>query len=130
MKNIILLTVCLMFIMTGRALAVPDIQTKVLFSNQTTTANSVVTDTGTRTKKTVMVNGNYSASVYGNYSGTVAFQCGPTAAGPWTTCKDRANTAASATTNTYFVLDDLARFIRAAYTQGKHGVTVWLFYAE
>ena len=107
-----------------------DIQTKVLLTNQSTTVNSAVTDTGLRTRKTVIINGTYSASVYGNYSGTVAVQCAPTATGPWVTCKDRANTATSATTNTYFVLDDFARYVRAAYTQGKHGVTVWLSYGE
>jgi hypothetical protein len=81
MKNIII-AFFLVLATAVSAFAVTDIQTKVLLTNQTTTADSVVTDTGLRTKKTVVVNGNYSASVYGNYSGTVAVQCAPTATGP------------------------------------------------
>lgn len=108
---------------------------------QTALMTNMSTQTGQWVKvagyplKTIQINGNYSASVYGNYSGTVLIQCAQTTAagvaGPAVTCKDSgASTATSATTNTLFTVRDLSDWVRAVYTKSKHNVTVIMNYAQ
>lgn len=100
------------------------------YSGTIATQYSAATNTGKFTKKAVVVNGMYNATTYGNFSGTFLLQCGPTASGPWTTCKDIANTAVSTATNAHFNINSNTPFIRASWAKTKHRISVWLFYSE
>lgn len=122
--------------MTGFAtLAVADSSQyqAALMTNMSTQTGQWVKVTG-YPLKTIQVNGNYSASAYGNYSGTVLIQCAQTTAGvagPAVTCKDAgSSTATSATTNTLFTVRDLSDWVRAVYTKSKHNVTIIMNYAQ
>jgi hypothetical protein len=99
-------------------------------ANYSSAAATTAFSTGYMRKKTVHITGNYAAATFGNFSGTVAMQCGPTSSGPWVTCKDAGNTAVSTTTPAVYNLDNLSSYVRFLFTKTKHAVTVWLFYSE
>lgn len=133
MKNIVLAFIGIL-LLASIAMAVESIQKKELFSGyssaNSTTVYSTATNTGTFTKKSIIINGNYKSGTYGNYSGTVVLQGAPTASGPWVTLKDKSGNATSATTNTVFHLEDLVQYVRASWTKTKHQISVWMYYAK
>jgi hypothetical protein len=113
--------------------ATSNIFTKSLLTNQATSATSTAFNTGIFTKKTVVVSGMTAPGTFTNYSGTVAFNCGPTAAGPLVACKDKTGNAVTLThTNGLFVLDDQTQFIQAVWTKTRAAATknigVWILY--
>ena len=142
MKKILSLSLALLFIVAlivpGAAIAATDIQNKALFtlfsSAFSTATNSAVTNTGLRTRKTVIINGYKTASTFGNFSGTFVLKGAPTSTGPWVTLKDINGNAVSATANTIYTVDDLSQFIMGTYTRGAgrgaKKIGVFLYYAE
>lgn len=105
---------------------------KMLFSNSSTVQGAASYSSAVKVSpselKSVVVNGVYQGGTFGNFSGTVLLQCGPSSTGPWTTCKDVGGNAVSSTSNGHFNLESMIPYVRASWTRTKHRVSVWLYY--
>ena len=136
MRNIIV-TIFVTLCLATSALAGPNVKQVVPFSmyssaNSTAVYSTVINATPFR-KKTVVVNGyNMSSTTSAALSGTALVQCGPTQAGPWTTCvsNNYAQTAISMTSNGSMTWEDVSGYIRVSWAKTAGLVKVWLNLSE
>lgn len=132
MKKICFLVLSVLLLASGAFAADPEIRSVKVFDNHSGSAGvavySSVVNVSRFPQKSVMINGGYNGGTFGNYTGTVLLQCGPTVTGPWQTCKDAGNNAVTSTANAHFNLSSTIQYLRASWTKTKHRVTVWLNY--
>ena len=136
MLKAICLTLCLLCLAVT-AQAGPATKQLVPFSKYSAASGSAVYTSVINVmpfrKKTVVVNGyDMSTKAEASLSGTALVQCGPTTAGPWTTCVNNnyAQTAVSTTANAALTWEDVSSYVRVSWAKTAGRVSVWLNLSE
>lgn len=116
-----------------------ELVSKVAFSNASAASGAVKTSSvynvsgyklRTLHVSGVTVTSSLANPTFGNMSGTVIAQCGPTSNGPWTTCIDGsyAQTAVSRTTSGMWTWQGVSNYIRFQWTAGTTGKKLKLWF--